>query len=177
MHKEVLQIILKKAEVSPTQLPWLENIKSYPLSVEAFANINLDQAGNPELQPNEEGLYPANIFVLQRHGTGLDPNQGDIFTKVATGIDICDYPSATEVDKLNTFETDTKEGYAYYRINTVTLYTDSAEAADNLWTNLKEDCQYLVRDINALNTLNTEAENVIVTIAAITQTDIIEKKD
>lgn len=164
MSNSALQIILKRSAVDLEELGWI-NLTSYPVTVEAFANINLEE--DSQIEPNEEGFYPANIFVLQRHGTKLDPNQGDLFVKVATGIDVGDYPSADSYE--NSIKQDPNYNYAYYRTNKVKLFTNSAEDADQLWTNLKLDAQYLVKDINALLSINADAVEAVVT-----QSDIIE---
>ena len=82
-----LEITLKKGDITKATNDL--GIHCFVIAVEAYANMNLE---NTDAQP-VDNLYPANIFVFQKSGTGLDPNQGDVFTKVATAIDLDAYPS------------------------------------------------------------------------------------
>lgn len=145
---KTLNIVLKKSETSSQNLNWV-NLHAYPFKVEAYSNINL------EAYPQDEafaGYYPVNIFVMQRNGTGLDPNQGDRFVKMATVIDIEELPNyLVEVDA--TTELSTVKGFPFYRYNKLELFVNSPEELQDLWEFIVEDVNTLIDDYNRMLTV------------------------
>ena len=150
-----LEITLKKGEIKEDNNGL--NILSYPIYIEAYSNLNLE---NNEVQPNTEGLYPCNLFVYQLNGTGLDPNQGDRFMKVATAIDIDGYPSYDISIDQDTPITSIK-GFPFFRYNKVKLFVDTVEELDGIWSYIKQDVKYLVDDFNRLKNLKTSEDSII----------------
>lgn len=150
-----LQIQLKKSTLSPSSVGWL-NHHAYPIKVEAYSNINLE---NVDVQPLPNGMYPCNIFTLQLNGTGLDPNQGDRFVKVATAIDIDELPSYLIDTELSNLE-DVK-GYPFYRYHTIELFMNTVEEVEQFWIWLTEDVQQLVIDYNSVKEV-VDSDTVII---------------
>ena len=152
-----LKITLKKGDITKATNDL--GIHCFVIAVEAYANINLE---NADMQPIDN-LYPANIFVFQKSGTGLDPNQGDVFTKVATAIDLDAYPSYeyTIEDNQNLDEV---KGFPFFRYNKLKLFVDAKEQIEDIWYYIQEDVKVLVNDYNNLQTLNTDKEEVTIEI-------------
>lgn len=148
-----LEITLKKGDITKATNDL--GIHCFVIAVEAYANTNLE---NTDTQPINN-LYPANIFVFQKSGTGLDPNQGDVFTKVATAIDLDAYPSYeyTVDDSQNLDEV---KGYPFFRYNKLKLFVDAKEQIEDIWYYIQEDVKVLVNDYNNLQTLNADKEEV-----------------
>ena len=158
-----LEITLKKGDITKATNDL--GIHCFVIAVEAYANINLENTDtentdteNTDIQP-VTNLYPANIFVFQKSGTGLDPNQGDVFTKVATAIDLDAYPSYeyTVDDSQNLDEV---KGYPFFRYNILKLFVDAKEQIEDIWYYIQEDVKVLVNDYNNLQTLNADKEEV-----------------
>lgn len=143
-----LQIQLTRSAVAASSLQWTE-AHAFPLKVEAKSNINLE---NVAQTPDSTGWYPCNIFTLQLNGTGLDPNQGDRFVKVATAIDIDEIPSYL-ITVSNSTPTESILGYPYYRYHSIELFVDTPEYVEQLWTWIQDDVFQLVKDYNSLLTL------------------------
>lgn len=150
-----LEITLKKGEIKEDNNGL--NILSYPIYIEAYSNLNLE---NSDIQPNQDGLYPCNVFVYQMNGTGLDPNQGDRFMKVATAIDIDGYPSYDISIDQDTPITSVK-GFPFFRYNKVKLFVDNVEELNDIWTYIKQDIKYLVDDYNRLKNLTASEDSII----------------
>ena len=150
-----LEITLKKGEIKEDNSGL--NILSYPIYIEAYSNLNLE---NSDIQPNPDGLYPCNVFVYQMNGTGLDPNQGDRFMKVATAIDIDGYPSYDISIDQDTPITSVK-GFPFFRYNKVKLFVDNVEELNDIWTYIKQDIKYLVDDYNRLKNLTASEDSTI----------------
>ena len=142
-----LQITLKKQAISMAENGL--DINAYPIVVSAFSNINLE---NDDTAITADG-YPCNIFTLQRNGTGLDPNQGDRFVKVATALDIEQYPAYTISINASTPETSV-QGFPFYRYHTVKLYVDNPGELEDIWAFIKDDADTLVQDYNRLISIN-----------------------
>jgi hypothetical protein len=150
-----LKIILNKGAVLEPEKNSM-GMHAFPLYIEALSNINLD---NPDDPVSEEAIYPANIFVFQKNGTGLDPNQGDRFMKVATAIDIDSYPNnevIVDVDELESLNPSI-QGFPFFRYNKIKLFLDYPEELIEVWNFIKEDVTVLVADYNRLQQLQTTA--------------------
>lgn len=144
-----LEVTLKKATVTKAKNGL--GILAYPIYVEAYSNINLEN--DESIQTNEEGLYPCNIFVYQKNGTGLDPNQGDRFMKVATALDIDGLPNY-KVKFDDALEPITSiKGFPFFRYNKLKLLVDTADQVDDVWTYIQEDVNFLENDYNRFQNL------------------------
>ena len=156
MEDDNLEITLKKGEIKKDKNGL--NILTYPIFIEAYSNINLE---NKDIEPNAEGLYPCNLFVYQANGTGLDPNQGDRFMKIATALDIDGYPSY-DIEVDTTTPITSVEGFPFFRYNKVKLFVDTPEELEDIWKYIQQDVKYLVDDFNRLKNLSTSSEKLIV---------------
>ena len=128
------------------------NLHAFPLYVEALSNINLEN--DDSITPNEQGLYPCNIFVFQANGTGLDPNQGDRFFKVANAADLDNYPSY-DVSIDDTTPITSIDGYPFFRYNQIKLFMEYPEEIEEVWNYIQEDVTSLVNEYNSLQNLTT----------------------
>lgn len=160
-----LEITLKKGDITKATNDL--GIHCFVIAVEAYANTDLENTDtentdteNTDIQP-VTNLHPANIFVFQKSGTGLDPNQGDVFTKVATAIDLDAYPSYdyTLEDKQ---KLDEVRGFPFFRYNKLKLFVDAKEQIEDIWYYIQEDVKVLVNDYNNLKALNADEEEVII---------------
>lgn len=163
-----LEITLKKGDITKATNDL--GIHCFVIAVEAYANTKLE---NTDTQPednsnqentetqSEDNLYPANIFVFQKSGTGLDPNQGDVFTKVATAIDLDAYPSYEYALDANQ-NLDEVRGFPFFRYNKLKLFVDAKEQIEDIWYYIQEDVKVLVNDYNNLQALNAGEEEVTI---------------
>lgn len=150
-------ITLTKGALQPEQLAWLKSqaLKVYPLRVSATSNINFE--ANSDLP--EADSYPANIFVLQLSGTGLDPNQGDIFKKIIKLPDLYDLPTADNLSNMNTANAVYQT--PYYRVDSVELVCETPEEADMTWEAIQADVSTFLSAYNSMDNI-TDAETVVI---------------
>lgn len=125
-------IILTKGVLSAEELGWVEDAQGYPLEVTAVGQGGID----------------SNIFVFQLSGTGLDPNQGDIFIKVADVLDLSELPTEDNIDSNN---------FTFYRTDSIKIFCRTKESYEKLWKNIKEDVKSL---LNAYNMQPSGSETV-----------------
>ena len=159
------QLQLVKKELSAEELSWLAEDApkvafAYPLSVEITSNIDMENPNNPEkVDPKE--FYPANILILQKSGGEFDPNQGDMFIRVADVVDIYELPTVETIDTMNA-RSSTKST-PYYRTNRFTLFCRSVEEANTVWTILKQEAKAFSSSYNtAHNEELTSTETIII---------------
>lgn len=161
---------LDKQELSAEELSWVkENAVgtnfAYPLDVTIMSNVNLEEGAttnNIETSTIEENyIYPANILVLQISGTQFDPNQGDMFIRVADVTDLYELPTSDTINAMNSRAL--TESTPYYRTNRFKLLCRSAEEAQNVWTILKQEAKTFLNSYNtAHNSQLSSSETVYV---------------
>jgi hypothetical protein len=156
-NPEKLLITLTKGDVKQSTNGL--GLHAFPIFIQAFSNINLE---NNEAIADANGLYPANIFVYQKNGTGLDPNQGDRFMKVATAVDLDSLP-AYDVEVEDNLPLTSINGYPFFRYNELKLFVDYPDELDDLWGYIKEDVSSLANEYNSLVDLTANAETFTTT--------------
>ena len=130
-------VTLTKSDTTQTDLSWIANISGYPIKVTAIGTGML------------EGGY---IFVKQLTGTGLDPNQGDMFNRIASVPDITDLPTIETVESMN--ESDIQGLITpFYRDNTIELFFETPELAEKGWQIIKSDTQLLVDNLKLIDVI------------------------
>lgn len=132
MADETTTVTLTKAETKQEDLAWIPNISGFPIRVTA-TGTGLLEGGN--------------VFVLQLSGTGLDPNQGDIFNRIASVPDITDLPTLDTIESMNSASI---EGLIspFYRTNEIELFFETPELAEEAWKIIKSDVKLLVDNLN-----------------------------
>lgn len=132
MADETTTVTLTKAETKQEDLAWIPNISGFPIRVTA-TGTGLLKGGN--------------VFVLQLSGTGLDPNQGDIFNRIASVPDITDLPTLDTIESMNSASI---EGLIspFYRTNEIELFFETPELAEEAWKIIKSDVKLLVDNLN-----------------------------
>lgn len=145
-------IRLTRTEISAEQLGWIldSQVYSYPITISAVSNVNFEDDTAAE---DSNFGYTANIMVLQASGTGLDPNQGDLFLKVTDVVDLYELPTAANFEAMN----ENSETYAvpYYRTNTITLYCRSLEEVDLVWRTMQDEVRRFLKNYNLKDQLAT----------------------
>ena len=146
MSSTKAQIQLTKTEVSAEQIPWITEsvVYAYPITITAKSNVNFEDETSPS--EDDDYQYDANIFVLQLSGTGLDPNQGDMFVKISDVVDLYELPVAAQVTNMNS--NDATYSTPYYRVPTITLYCRSLEEADQVWKTVKLEVSRFLKNFN-----------------------------
>lgn len=132
MADETTTVTLTKSETNQEDLAWIPNISGFPIRVTA-TGTGLLEGGN--------------VFVLQLSGTGLDPNQGDIFNRIASVPDITDLPTLDTIESMNSASI---EGLIspFYRTNEIELFFETPELAEEAWKIIKSDVKLLVDNLN-----------------------------
>lgn len=132
MADETTTVTLTKSETKQEDLAWIPNISGFPIRVTA-TGTGLLEGGN--------------VFVLQLSGTGLDPNQGDIFNRIASVPDITDLPTLDTIESMNSASI---EGLIspFYRTNEIELFFETPELAEEAWKIIKSDVKLLVDNLN-----------------------------
>ena len=159
------QLQLVKKELSAEELSWLAEDApkaafAYPLSVEITSNIDMENTNNPEVT-NPEDFYPANILILQKSGGQFDPNQGDMFIRVADVVDMYELPTIATIEAMNS-RSSTKST-PFYRTNRFTLFCRSIEEVNTVWTILKQEAKAFSSSYNtAHNEDLTNSETIII---------------
>lgn len=128
-------ITLTKFDTNKTDLSWLANISGFPVKVNASGTGLLDGG---------------HIFVMQLTGTGLDPNQGDMFNRIASVQDITDLPTIETIDQMNE---DDIQGLIspFYRTNQIELFFETPDLAERGWQIIKSDAQLLVDNLKLMD--------------------------
>ena len=85
-------------------------------------------------------------------GTGLDPNQGDMFNRIASVPDITDLPTIETIESMN--ESDIQGLITpFYRDNTIELFFETPELAERGWQIIKSDTQLLVDNLKLIDVI------------------------
>lgn len=138
-------ITLTKSETNQEDLQWIPYISGYPIKVSAKGT---------------EGLEGGYIFVMQLTGTGFDPNQGDIFTRIASVPDITDLPTIETIEQMN--EKDISGLISpYYLTNSIELFFETPELAERGWQIIQEDTKLLVDNYNLKDKIKPSESIVI----------------
>lgn len=153
-----LQIKLHKEELDAQTLSYIKDsdIYVYPLKLRIFSNINLE---NNNANPNSDGWYDADLFVLQKSGTAFDPDQGDIFVKISGLVDLYELPNATTFDQMNNNSQTTQT--PYYRVNSIELACKTLNRIDEIYNAIKKELKLFVDNYNLQNKI-TETETDII---------------
>lgn len=153
-------INLTKEAISPETLNYIydQTIYVYPLKLTATSNINFEDEEHSD--PTGETEYPANLFVLQKSGTAFDPNQGDMFVKTSSVIDIYELPTEDNFETMNA--NSNTEQTPYYRVNTVELACRDAEHATDLFEKIKGELKVFLKNYNLKNSEETQSETIII---------------
>ena len=160
------KIKLDKQELSAEEFSWMQDNSvgtnfAYPLNVTITSNVNLEEGDTAITSSNEEDYnYPANILVLQLSGTQFDPNQGDMFIRVADVTDLYELPTADTIDEMN--KRSNVLSTPYYRTNTFKLFCRSVEEANAVWKILKQEARSFINSYNTAHNPNiSKSESVI----------------
>lgn len=155
----LLQLKLNKEELDAQTLSYIKDseIYIYPLKLSILSNINLEN--NSTATPNEDGWYDADLFVLQKSGTAFDPDQGDIFVKIAGLSDLYELPNATTFDQMNNNSQVLQT--PYYRVSTIELACKTLNRIDEIYKAIKEELKLFVDNYNLQNKITT-TETVII---------------
>ena len=157
------QLKLDKKELSAEEIAWIKDDSpstwfAYPVEVTITCNIDMENKDNPESKNMD---YPANILVVQLSGTQFDPNQGDMFIRVADVTDLYELPTADTINDMNRRALNVST--PYYRTNKFKLLCRSAEEAQNVWTILKQEAKAFINSYNtAHNSQLSSSETVYV---------------
>lgn len=162
--QEPLKLQIIKKELSTNTLSWLVDqhtttAHAYPLSVEIRSNINMEKAG----ETNQAEDYDANILIFQISGSGFDPNQGDMFVRVADIVDMDELPIKDYFDFMNAKST--TKASPYYRSNKFTLFCRSVEECNTVWSILKQEVKSFVSSYNAAHSEATDQSEETITIS------------
>lgn len=147
-----VKLNLVKKELYAQTLDWVQNENpntafTYPLSVEIFSNAQMEKTEvGDNFDTSKEYPYPANILVLQVSGTQFDPNQGDMFVKVADVVDLYELPTKQKMDFMNTKSTTLAT--PFYRTNKFTLCCRSIEEANTVWQILQQEAKAFIDNYN-----------------------------
>ena len=142
---EKSSITLKKYQLSPDSFYWDKTACAFPFKVEAAE-------GTGALQDN-------NIFIMQLSGTGYDPNQGDMFVRIANALDIQELPDEKTIENIKTDDLQ----IPFYRTNKVTLFFETVQDCELFWNTCKYDVQNLVNTLNLTQNLETLEDESIIT--------------
>lgn len=161
------QLKLDKKELSAEEISWIKDDSpstwfAYPIEVIITCNIDMENKDENKDKPVSENMdYPANILVLQLAGTQFDPNQGDMFIRVADVTDLYELPTSATINAMNSRAL--TESTPYYRTNRFKLLCRSAEEAQNVWTILKQEAKAFINSYNtAHNSQLSSSETVYV---------------
>lgn len=110
---------------TPQDLDWYPSIAAYPLTLSVSSSQNVDPS----------------IFVFQRTGSGLDPNQGDIFVKIAKYLDFFEIGDINSENSLSNF----------YRQSFLQLAMYSAEEVYDLKQNIINDIEIMLKNWVSVN--------------------------
>lgn len=154
-----LQLKLNKEELDAHTLSYIKDseIYIYPLKLTILSNINLEN--DSAITPNEDGWYDANLFVLQKSGTAFDPDQGDIFVKIAGLTDLYELPTAAKFEQMN--DSSQVLQTPYYRVNKIELACKTLNRIDEIYTAIKEELKLFVDNYNLQNKITTTETSLI----------------
>ena len=153
-----LKLNLTKEQLNAETLDYIKDdtVYVYPLKLSITSNINFEDLNNSEV--TEEPIYPANIFVLQKSGTAFDPNQGDMFVKIATVLDMFELPNAENFEAMNSASEN--EQIPYYRVNSVELACRNQDHATSLFNKIKSELKIFINNYNIQNSTETDQETL-----------------
>ena len=158
MTDTTLQIQLTKSELSIESLPYIvdKNVYVFPLKMTLMSNLNLE---DPTAAEDPNFGYPANLFVLQLSGTGFDPDQGDMFVRMANLTDVYELPTEDTIDSMNS-RTETLQT-PYYRTNEVQLACASEDEMNIVYQTAQSLITSFVNNYNSQSDISNTETTII----------------
>ena len=136
-------INLIKYQIDPSSVYWDATSCMFPIQIEA-------KNGTGDLADN-------GVFVMQIANLGYDPNQGDLFVRIANALDIQELPTLDSLESVNTSDLQTP----FYRTNKINFFVESVEEANHVWDVTKLDVKNLVTTLNLMNAVEENDEEII----------------